>query len=164
MVAVEEAGRAGWGWAWECLVSSQVAMATETKRGADEVPRMAPQEGPQPPTAPDKPSLSLSGSCIARIQATGPPHLQGQPSGQGISSCLGWRGAVKIMTQAGLAKRRSPVSRPRQTTLSTQFLSTWASISSSIKWQEDASACPRVQGGGGGKELTMREPNVSVSD
>lgn len=51
------AGQAG-GWAWECLAASQVAMATETKRGADEMPGMVPQEGPQPPTAPEKPSLS----------------------------------------------------------------------------------------------------------
>lgn len=34
-------GQAG-GWAWEFLASSQVAMATETKRGADEVPGMVP--------------------------------------------------------------------------------------------------------------------------
>lgn len=47
-----EASSQSGGWAWMCQASSQVAMATETKRGAEERPGMVPQEGPQPPPVP----------------------------------------------------------------------------------------------------------------
>lgn len=92
----KQADEAG-GWAWECQASSQVAMATETKRGAE--------ERAQPPTAPRE-AQPLSRTCLTRLQAIGQPHFQEErPVDQDLSGCTGWKGPVKIVAQARSAKR-----------------------------------------------------------
>lgn len=127
----QQAGQAG-GWAWERQASSQVAMATETKRGADERPGTVPYEGPQAPTA-LREARPLSRTCVTRAPDCWPTHFQGKACRSGPIQLPGLEDGSENHSPGRVSKEKVPLNI--QTLPANPKYLTWASISSSIKWE-----------------------------
>lgn len=70
-----------------------------------------PKRGPSRLESPGKPCLSLYDPLNQGSRLLANCTSAEGPEGQGLSSCPGWREAVKITAQPGSGKEKAPASR-----------------------------------------------------